>query len=134
MNSAESIKKAGLKATPQRKMIYELMTKLGHSPMDEIIAKAQRKNPEITVSTVYRILDSFCKTGLLSKTSHPNGKQYYDITPEDHHHVFADNKVIDYINPELTKMVKKNLKGDLFKHLDITKISIHIIAKKRKEV
>ena len=51
MNTGEIIKKAGLKATPQRKMVYELMTELRHSPIDEIIARIQQQNPEITVST-----------------------------------------------------------------------------------
>ena len=79
MNIAEIIKKAGLKATPQRKMIYEIMTKSGHSSIDEIIEKVQQQNPEITISTVYRILDSFCEAGLLLKINHPDKKNYYDI-------------------------------------------------------
>ena len=132
MNIVEVIKKTGLKATPQRKMVYELMTKLCHSPIDEIIARVQQQNPEITVSTVYRILDSFCEAGLLSKVKHPNGKYYFDITSSDHHHVFINNEMIDYIDPELTEVIKKHLKGDLFKHLDIEKISIQIIANSKK--
>ena len=128
----EIIKKAGLKATPQRKIIYELMTKSGHSPIDEIIAKVRQQNPEITVSTAYRILDTFCKAGLLSKMNHPNGKCYYDITPSEHHHVFKDNEVIDYIDPELTELIKNRLKGDLFKDSNIEKISINIIITDKK--
>ena len=128
MNTGNIIKEAGLKATPQRKMVYEIMTKLGHSQIDDIIVRVQQKNPEITISTVYRILDVFCKTGLLSKMNHPNGKCYYDITPTEHHHVFADNEVIDFIDPELTKIIMSNLKGDLFKNLNIEKISLNIIA------
>ena len=132
MNTAEIIQKAGLKATPQRKMIYELMKESGHSPIDEIIAKVQQQNPEITVSTVYRILDLFCEVGLLSKIKHPNNKSYYDITPSDHHHIFINNEMIDYIDPELTEMIKKHLKGDLFKLLDIEKISVQIITNSKK--
>ena len=128
MNIAEIIKKAGLKATPQRKMVYEIMKELGHSPIDEIITRVQQQNPEMMVSTVYRILDTFCKVELLSKIKHPNGKDFYDITSSDHHHVFINNKVIDYIDPELTEVIKKRLKGDLFKHLDIERVSIQIIA------
>ncbi|MDR2147364.1 MAG: transcriptional repressor [Tannerella sp.] len=132
MNTGEIIKKAGLKATPQRKMLYELMTKSGHSPIDEIVAALQQQSPEFTVSTVYRILDSFCRAQLLSKTNHPNGKCYYDITPVDHHHIFADREVIDYMDPELTELIKSHLKGDLFKQMEIEKISIQIIANYKK--
>ena len=129
MNAGEIIKKAGLKATPQRKIVYELMMKSGHSPIDEIIAQMRQQNPEITVSTVYRILDVFCKVNLLSKMNHPNGKLYYDVTPTEHHHVFKDNEVIDYIDLELTELIKNHLKSGLFQNSDIEKISIQIFIK-----
>ena len=132
MNTGEIIKKAGLKATPQRKMVYEIMMKLGHSPIDEIITQVQQQNPEITLSTVYRILDMFYKAGLLSRMNHPNGKCYYDITPSAHHHVFKDDQVIDYIDPELTELIKNQLKGDLFNELEIEKISIQIFVNNKK--
>lgn len=128
MNIGDIIKKKGLKATPQRKMIYELMTELGHSPIDGIIARVRKINPEITISTVYRILDSFCKAGLLSKVEHPDGKIFFDITLSDHHHVFVNNEVIDYTDPELTNLVKNHLKGDFWERVNIEKISIQIIA------
>jgi len=126
MSIGDTLNKAGLRATPQRKMVYEIMTKLGHSSIDKIITKVQQQNPEITISTVYRILDSFYMTGLLSKMNHPNGKCFYDITLSEHHHFFKDNEVIDYIDPELTELIKSRLKGDLFKHSNIEKISIQI--------
>jgi len=132
MDTGEIIKKAGLKATPQRKMIYEAMLELRHGTIDGVIAKVQQQNPEITPSTVYRILDSFCKAGLLSTLNHINGKCYYDITLVEHHHVFADNEIIDYIDPELTALIKNHLKGDLFKELDIEKISIQIVTTLKK--
>ena len=128
MNYGEIIKKAGLKATPQRKIIYELMTKLCHSSINEIIAKVQQNHSEFTVSTVYRILDSFCNVGLLSKMNHPNGKCYYDITPTAHHHLLINDDVIDYIDPELTELIKNHLKEDLFDRFDVEKISVQIFV------
>ena len=129
MNIGKIIKEAGLKATPQRKMIYELMTVLGHSSIDEIIARVQQQNPEITLSTIYRILDSFCKAGLLSKMNHPGGKCCYDVTLMEHHHVFLDDEITDYIDPELTMLIKNHLKEKSFEHLDsIEKISIQIVV------
>ena len=123
------LNEAGLKATPQRKMIFGLMTESGHSSIDEIIAKVKQKSPEMTISTIYRILDSFCKAGLLSKMNHPNGKSFYDITTADHHHILMDNEIIDYIDPELTTLIKNHLKEKSFKHLDsIEKISIQIVV------
>jgi Fe2+ or Zn2+ uptake regulation protein len=134
MDTGVIIKKAGLKATPQRKMVYRIMAELGHCPIDEVIMRVRQQNPEITVSTVYRILDSFCEVGLISKMNHPGGKSYYDITPSVHHHVFINNEVIDYVNPELTTIIKEHLKNDLFKHLDIEEISIQIIINNKTQI
>ena len=132
MNTGETIKKAGLKATLQRKMIYEAMRELRHSTIDGVIAKVQQQNLEITLSTVYRILDSFCKVGLLSTINHPNGKCYYDITSGEHHHVFDNNEIIDYIDLKLTELIKNHLKDELYKDLDIEKVSIQITVNNKK--
>ena len=129
MKIGEIIKKAGLKATPQRKMIFELMTELGHGSIDDIIVRVQQKSPEMTLSTVYRTLDAFCKYGLLSKMCHPSGKSYYDVTIWEHHHVFMNHKITDYVDPELTTLIKNHLKKKSFQHLDsIEKISIQIVV------
>ena len=129
MNIGEIIKSAGLRATPQRRMIYELMTKLGHSSVDDIIGRVQQKNPEMTISTVYRIFDSFCKAGLLLKISHPSGKTYYDVNIWEHHHVLMNNEITDYVDPELTELIINHLKQKSFKHLNsIEKISLQIIV------
>ena len=78
MESTEIIKNAGLKITPQRKVVYEVMMELRHAAIDEIIKSVQSKDNEITI---YRILDSFCKANLLSLVFHPEeGKIYYDLS------------------------------------------------------
>ncbi len=64
MESTEIIKNAGLKITPQRKVVYEVMMELRHAAIDEIIKCVQSKDNQITISTIYRILDSFCKANL----------------------------------------------------------------------
>jgi hypothetical protein len=43
--------------------------------------------------------------------------------------VFTNNGLFDYVDTELTGLIKNRLKEDeLFKHLDIEKIVIQIIA------
>ncbi len=131
MDTAEKIRAKGIKATPQRQLVYEVLEESGHAPIDEIIKKVQAKNPCITVSTIYRILDSFCAADLVSLLNHPSGKSYYDITPTIHHHIYMDeNKILDYVDEELTELIKNRLKKGHFKDLDIEQISVQIFAKK----
>ena len=128
MNIGNIIKEAGMKATPQRKMIYQIMSELGHSTLDDIVARVQEISPEMTLSTVYRILDTFCKTGLVSKLSLPGGKCFYDITTWDHPHVFKGNEITDYIDHELNALIINHLKNKSFKQFNsIKNISLQIV-------
>ena len=105
METIDNIKLAGLRITPQRKAVYEAMMELRHASIDEIIKKVQSKDGEMTVSTIYRILNSFCTANLLSNIFNPDaGKSYYDITVAEHHHVFKGEQVMDYMDDELTAL------------------------------
>ena len=53
MESTEIIKNAGLKITPQRKVVYEVMMELRHAAIDEIIKCVQSKDNEITLSLIH---------------------------------------------------------------------------------
>ena len=108
MEAIDKIREAGLKLTPQRKAVYEAMMELRHAPIEAIISCVQSKDKEITLSTVYRILDSFYKAGLLSQVYHPQtNKCYYDITVHSHHHLFYGQQIVDYEDPELTQLIWK---------------------------
>ena len=112
MEGTDKIREAGLKLTPQRKAVYEAMTELRHAPIEEIISCVQSKDKEITLSTVYRILDSFCKAGLLSLVCHPDtGKCYYE-------------------DPELTRMIQQYLESKNLVSDDIDKIQVQITFNK----
>ena len=133
MSTKEILKASGLKATPQRRIVYEVLQELCHAAIDEIITNVGQRDPDITVATVYRILDQFCKAGLISRLSHSGGKSFFDITPSEHHHVYLDNnKIVDYNDPELTELIKTYLKGKLSGESDVEKISVQIFTKERK--
>ena len=131
METTDKIREVGLKLTPQRKAVYEAMMELRHAPIESIISCVQSKDKEITLSTVYRILDSFCKTGLLSLVCHPEtGKCYYDITVHNHHHLFNGQQIIDYEDPELTRLIQQYLGKKNLASADIGKIQVQIILNK----
>ena len=133
METIDNIKLAGLRKTPQRKAVYEAMMELRHASIDEIIKKVQSKDGEMTVSTIYRILNSFCTANLLSNIFNPDaGKSYYDITVAEHHHVFKGEQVMDYMDDELTAMIRKYLKNKNFASEDIEKVQVQIIINEPK--
>lgn len=131
MKTTDRIREAGLKLTPQRRAVYEAMMELRHAPIEAIIACVQAKDKEITLSTVYRILDSFCKANLLSLVCHPEtGKCHYDITVREHHHLFDGEKIVDYEDTELTRLIQQYLERHNITAADIDKIQVQITLNK----
>ena len=127
MESIENIKAAGLKLTPQRKAVYEVMMKLRHAKLEEIVESLKAEYDNRTLSTVYRVLESFCRAGLLSLISHPEtGDCYYDITVKSHHHVFDGNEIVDYKDDELTQLVRKYISEKRPDLKGIDKIQVQI--------
>ena len=133
MKSIEDIKRAGLKITPQRRVVYEAMMALRHATIEEIIRYVQSKDPAITVSTVYRILDAMCKAHLVSLVFHPElGKSYYDITVAEHHHVFQGQQILDYMDADLSALIRQYLRDKHFAADEIDKIQVQITINNSK--
>ena len=134
MTTTDKIKQAGLKVTPQRIVVYEVMTELGHAQMEEILSAVQAKVCNMTPSTVYRILDSFCKANRLAMMCHPEtGKCYYDITAHEHHHLYVGNKIVDFDDSELSALIRRYLREKYVVESDeeIAKIQVQIITHKK---
>ncbi len=127
MENIENIKHAGLKLTPQRRMIYEAMTQLRHATLEDIENYLKGKGIDMATSTVYRVLESFCRSGVLSLFFHPEtGKGYYDITTREHHHVFSSAKVSDVEIPGLSDIVREYLNRQGLSDEDIAKVQVQI--------
>lgn len=127
MESTENIKHAGLKLTPQRRMIYEAMTKLRHATLEDIENNLKDKGVEMATSTVYRVLESFCRANVLSLFFHPEtGKGYYDITTREHHHIFSSDQVTDFDAPGLSDVVRDYLRRHNTPEEDIDKVQVQI--------
>lgn len=125
------IKEAGLKLTPQRREVYEVMMELRHATVENIIRQVQSRNKEMTISTIYRILDSFCSANILSLFYHPDtGKCYYDITVSEHHHFFDGTTIEDYTDPALSQLIREYLEHKHFSMEKIGKIQVQLILKK----
>lgn len=130
-NKPNRIKEAGLKMTLQRKAVYEAMMELRHATVDDIIERVQSKDKEVTVSTIYRILDSFCAANILSFIYHPDtGKCYYDITVSEHHHLFNGKTITDYDDPGLSRLIREYLKSQNFTPEEIAKVQVQVTLKK----
>lgn len=103
----------GLKVTPQRIAVLQALTKFHHHPMaEEIFREVQGNIPGLSATTVYNTLDVFVDRGITHRIATSAGVMRYDAICEPHHHLHdvASNRVEDFFDPELDKLLENYLK------------------------
>lgn len=86
-NAHQELRQHALRATPQRVVVYEAISQLkGHLDVETIYDKVRAKIPNISLATVYAIVESFRKAGLVTEIAIDNGKAAYEQRIDRHHH------------------------------------------------
>lgn len=125
-NTQSILKEKGLKITPQRIAVLQILVNSENHPTAEwIIENIKKNHPGISTGTVYKILDTFVEYGIIKKVKTESGIMRYDAITKPHHHLYCkkSEKILDYEDPELDKIISdyfetKKIKG--FKIEDIT--------------
>ncbi|MFA5098289.1 MAG: Fur family transcriptional regulator [Candidatus Margulisiibacteriota bacterium] len=89
----------GLKLTPQRTAIYDLIKDSRQHPCAEQVYRSVKKQlPNISFDTVYRTLQSFSEAGLINAVENHGRNQRFDPRTEQHHHFHCINcrKIVDF--------------------------------------
>jgi Fur family peroxide stress response transcriptional regulator len=92
MNTVEQLRKAKIRATPQRIAILEFLNRdVNLHPTAEGICKALRKEfPSLSQATVYSSLQALKEAGLIQELSIRRDRVSYDPIPEAHHHFYCE--------------------------------------------
>jgi Fur family peroxide stress response transcriptional regulator len=78
----------GLPVTVQRRAIFELLSgRTDHPTADQVWEAARTRLPGVSRTTVYRVLDTFVRLGLVAKTPHLGSAVRFDPRTERHHHL-----------------------------------------------
>ncbi|MDR1715986.1 MAG: transcriptional repressor [Prevotella sp.] len=130
-NIIDKLKEKGLKVTPQRITIYEAVIKLNHPSADNIIEYIKTNHPHISVGTVYKVLDSFVENNILRRVKTEKDIMRYDAILSDHHHLYCTEteRIEDYQDEELTRLISDYLEKNKIKNFDIRNIQLQITGK-----
>jgi len=118
----------GLKATHQRLVVNNALQKTHLQPSaEEVYTLIHSDNPSISLATFYNTLDSFVEAKLIARVFSEEGKSRYDFN-RLHHHIYLSNteKIIDYHDPELQKILNTYLKKKKLTNLTIHELQVHI--------
>ncbi len=110
--SRKALNTAGMRVTNQRALIMEIIHQgQGHLDADEIYRRARKKQPRLSLSTVYRTLQKLKKLGLVEELHFDEEHHHYEVKPSaEHHHLICLDcgKVIEFNQP-LSRYVKRNV-------------------------
>ena len=87
----ERCREAGLKITPQRVAVYEILMKSpNHPTVEEIYEEVKKKYPFVSLATVYRTVETLERMGLARKVCYWGSSARYDANMDEHHHLICE--------------------------------------------
>jgi Fur family ferric uptake transcriptional regulator len=90
MSCEITLKSKGLRLTPQRRMILDVIhNKSEHLTAEDIIKYVQKRMPGVNKSTIYRTLDLLEDTGCVFKSESEGGFIYHHAELGHHHHLIC---------------------------------------------
>ena len=122
----------GLKITPQRMAILEAILKLENHPSAENVMDYIRRNhPNISIATVYKVLDVLVENNLIGRVKTDKDVMRYDAILENHHHIYCNDseKIVDYFDEDLDHLLLDYFKRKEIPNFKIDEIKLHIIGK-----
>lgn len=128
----EKLKEKGLKVTPQRLAIFEAVMTLNNHPTAENVSEYIKINhPNISVGTVYKVLDSFVENNLLKKVKTEKDIMRYDAVLSHHHHLYCaeTDKIEDYEDDKLNQLISEYFEKNKIENFNIQDIKLQITGK-----
>ncbi len=86
---AQRLADSGLRATPQREVVYSvLLQKRDHPTADEVFARVKAEMPTISLATVYNCLETLAQCNLIRAVNFERGPTRYcpNLHPHAHFH------------------------------------------------
>jgi Fur family peroxide stress response transcriptional regulator len=103
----EVCRRHGLPLTIQRRATLEaLAARSDHPTADQILEDVRKHMPEISRTTVYRVLEALVRIGIARKVCHPGAAARYETETRRHHHLVCLNceSMVDIYAPHLDRL------------------------------
>lgn len=87
----ERLATSGLRFTPQRQEVYDvLLQKRDHPTAEEVFLRSKHRMPDISMATVYNCLDALVKCGLVKQVNVDRGATRFCPNMHEHCHFHCD--------------------------------------------
>jgi Fur family peroxide stress response transcriptional regulator len=122
----------GLKVTPQRIAVLDIILNLNNHPTAENIEEYLRISyPHVPIGTVYKILEVFVEKGIITRVKTDNDIIRYDAILEKHHHLYCSQseQIEDFYDDNLNKILDDYFRKKQIPNFKIEDIKLQIIGK-----
>ena len=101
----------GLRMTDQRRIIAQVLSEAtDHPDAEEVYTRASKKDPKISLATVYRTVRLFDEAGIIETHDFRDGRARYELAEGEHHDHLIDvqtGDVIEFVNEEIEALQEK---------------------------
>lgn len=125
--SNETLRKRGYRLTPQRYMILSVIQEADeHLSIDQILERVQKRNPYVSLSTIYRTLELLRELGLVRENHLPGQQPRYEIAEGNAHHHLVCRRCRSMIH--LDEALLGNLNEQLQEQYHFHNLTLDLIA------
>jgi Fur family transcriptional regulator, peroxide stress response regulator len=116
---------SGLRSTPQREVVYQvILAKRDHPTAEEIFARVKASMPTISLATVYNCLDALVQCGLIKQVNFVREPTRYCPNLHEHAH-FHDEKTGEIHDVAIPDDLSDRLRavlplGYIAEHIDLS--------------
>ena len=108
----QGLRKAGLKVTLPRMKILEALqsSKQKHFSAEDVYKMLFKKNEEIGLATIYRVLTQFESAGLVMRHNFDGSHSVFELNDDSHHDHMIDidsGAVIEFYSEKIEELQKK---------------------------
>jgi Fur family ferric uptake transcriptional regulator len=108
------LRSRGYRLTPQRQLVLEAVTELGHATPEDVHAWVRDRASGVNISTVYRTLELLEELGLVKHAHLSHGAPTYHAAaaPEHVHLICRDCGAVSEVEPAFVAPLVEKLKAD----------------------
>lgn len=120
-----------IQVTQQRLEVLRVLRELNtHVTVEDVVSALKKRDVTLTLASVYNILGTFEKKGLIMKIGAAGEPIIFDINTFPHFHICDSEtrKVKDYMNDELLQIINGYLQAHPIEGLSIERIDLNLIG------
>ncbi len=129
---AQRLADSGLRATPQRELVYRsLLEQRNHPTAEELFARVKTAMPSISLATVYNCLETLVQCHLIRQVNHERSSTRYCPNLRPHAH-FYDEQTGEIHDIDIPTALLEQMKATLPSDFQASVVEITFLGKNRK--